>query len=166
LIRQARQGDATAWEMLVRQHQEAAFRLGYLLLRTPAEAEDVAQEAFVRAFLALDKFDETRPFRPWLLQITRNVAKNRLRSLSRYWAMVKRWWWEADTAVTATSVSQGESAPAVAGGAAAAPQSAGSDLSALLFRTVGGGNGRSAGHPGRHGEIAPAPGAAAVEGCD
>jgi RNA polymerase sigma-70 factor (ECF subfamily) len=110
LIRQARQGDATAWEMLVRQHQEAAFRLGYLLLRTPAEAEDVAQEAFVRAFLALDKFDETRPFRPWLLQITRNVAKNRLRSLSRYWAMVKRWWWEADTAVTATSVSQGESA--------------------------------------------------------
>ncbi|MBK8904782.1 MAG: RNA polymerase sigma factor [Anaerolineaceae bacterium] len=110
LIRQARQGDAAAWEMLVRQHQAAAFRLGYLLLRTPAEAEDVAQEAFVRAFLALDKFDETRPFRPWLLQITRNVAKNRLRSLSRYWAMVKRWWQEEETAVEATAVSQDESA--------------------------------------------------------
>lgn len=110
LIRQARQGEAAAWETLVRQHQAAAFRLGYLLLRSPAEAEDVAQEAFVRAFLALDKFDETRPFRPWLLQITRNVAKNRLRSLSRYWAMVKRWWGEEATAVTATSVSQDESA--------------------------------------------------------
>ena len=110
LIRQARQGDAAAWEMLGRQHQAAAFRLGYLLLRTPAEAEDVAQEAFVRAFLALDKFDETRPFRPWLLQITRNVAKNRLRSLSRYWTMVKRWWQEEETAVEATAVSQDESA--------------------------------------------------------
>lgn len=92
LIAQAQQGDAAAWEMLVRQHQEAAFRLGYLLLRTPAEAEDVAQEAFVRAFLALDRFDGERPFRPWLLQITRNLAKNRLRSLSRYWQMVQRWW--------------------------------------------------------------------------
>ncbi len=109
LIRQARRGDATAWETLVRQHQAAVFGLGYLLLRSSAEAEDVAQEAFVRAFLALDKFDETRPFRPWLLQITRNLAKNRLRSLSRYWAMVKRWWQEEETAVTATSVSQNES---------------------------------------------------------
>ena len=110
LIRQARQGDAIAWETLVRQHQEAVFRLGYLLLRTPAEAEDVAQEAFVRAFLALDKFDEERPFRPWLLQITRNLAKNRLRSLSRYWKMVKRWWGEQDTAVTATTLRPDESA--------------------------------------------------------
>ncbi|MCA9897827.1 MAG: RNA polymerase sigma factor [Ardenticatenaceae bacterium] len=110
LIRQARRGDAAAWELLVRQHQAAVFRLGYLLLRSPAEAEDVAQEAFVRAFVSLDRFDEERPFQPWLLQITRNLAKNRLRSLSRYWGMVKRWWWEADTAVTATSLSQNESA--------------------------------------------------------
>jgi len=110
LIQQARQEDAAAWEALVRQHQEAAFRLAYLLLRDPAEAEDVAQEAFVRAYLALDTFDEARPFRPWLLQITRNLAKNRLRSLSRYWAMVKRWWQAEETAVTATSVSQDESA--------------------------------------------------------
>jgi RNA polymerase sigma-70 factor (ECF subfamily) len=110
LIQQARQEDAVAWEMLVRQHQEAVFRLAYLLLHNPAEAEDVAQEAFVRAFLALDTFDVARPFKPWLLQITRNLAKNRLRSLSRYWAMVKRWWQEEETAVTATSVSQDESA--------------------------------------------------------
>ncbi len=109
LIQQARQGDDAAWEMLVRQHQEAVFRLGYLLLRTPAEAEDVAQEAFVRAFLALDSFDDERPFRPWLLQITRNLAKNRLRTLSRYWQMVKRWWGEQDTAVSASSIRPDES---------------------------------------------------------
>lgn len=108
-IQQARHGDAAAWEALVRQHQAAAFRLAYLLLGDAAAAEDVAQEAFVRAFLALDTFDETRPFRPWLLQITRNLAKNRQRSLSRYWAMVKRWWQEEETVVTATSVSQNES---------------------------------------------------------
>ncbi len=110
LIQQARHGDSAAWEMLVRQHQEAVFRLAYLLLRHPAEAEDVAQEAFVRAYLALDSFDVERPFKPWLLQITRNLAKNRLRSLSRYWAMVKRWWQEEETAVAATSLSQDESA--------------------------------------------------------
>ena len=110
MIQQARRGDTAAWEVLVRQHQEAAFRLAYLLLRDPHDAEDVAQEAFVRAFLALDSFDETRPFRPWLLQITRNLAKNRLRSLSRYWAMVRRWWQEQDTAVAATSVDRSESA--------------------------------------------------------
>lgn len=107
---QARQEDAAAWELLVRQHQEAVFRLAYLLLRTPAEAEDVAQEAFVRAFLALDRFDETRPFRPWLLQITRNLAKNRLRSLSRYWAMMKRWWQEQDPIAEPTHVSRDKSA--------------------------------------------------------
>jgi RNA polymerase sigma-70 factor, ECF subfamily len=108
LIAQAQQGDATAWEMLVRQHQEAAFRLGYLLLRSPAEAEDVAQEAFVRAFLALERFDGERPFRPWLLQITRNLAKNRLRSLSRYWQMVQRWWQEPD--IEPTPVGRDEAA--------------------------------------------------------
>ncbi len=110
LIQQAQQNDAAAWEVLARQHQEAVFRLAYLLLHDPAEAEDVAQEAFVRAFLALDSFDAERPFKPWLLQTTRNLAKNRLRSVSRYWAMVKRWWQEQDTAVVATSVSRDESA--------------------------------------------------------
>lgn len=92
LIQQARHGDTVAWEMLVRQHQEAAFRLAYLLLRNAPDAEEVAQDAFIRAYQALATFDETRPFRPWLLQITRNLAKNRLRSLSRYWQMVKRYW--------------------------------------------------------------------------
>ena len=109
LIQQARRGDAAAWESLVRQHQEAAFRLAYLLLGDAHEAEDVAQEAFVRAFLALDRFDRERPFKPWLLQITRNLAKNRLRSLSRYWAMARRWWQEQDPVAEAAHLRQSES---------------------------------------------------------
>ena len=110
LIRQARRGDTAAWELLVRQQQEAVFRLAYLLLRDAHDAEDVAQEAFVRAFLALESFDAERPFRPWLLQITRNLAKNRLRSLSRYWAMAKRWWAVQEPASEPASVGRSESA--------------------------------------------------------
>jgi RNA polymerase sigma-70 factor (ECF subfamily) len=66
-IRRARQGDEQAWTSLVREHQTAAFRLAYLLLGSAEDAEDVAQEVFIRAFRALDRFDLERPFRPWLL---------------------------------------------------------------------------------------------------
>lgn len=83
-IRRARQGDESAWELLVREHQQAIFRLAYLMLGDAAEAEDMAQEAFLRAFRALDTFDTTRPFRPWLLTITANLARNRRRSVGRY----------------------------------------------------------------------------------
>ncbi|MCZ7573186.1 MAG: sigma-70 family RNA polymerase sigma factor [Ardenticatenaceae bacterium] len=90
LIARARQGDGAAWETLVRQHQEAAFRLAYLLLGDAVEAEDVAQEAFIRAFRALDRFDTARPFRPWLLRIAANLARNRRRAIGRYLTAVRR----------------------------------------------------------------------------
>ncbi|MFO7681275.1 MAG: RNA polymerase sigma factor [Chloroflexota bacterium] len=100
-IAQARAGSEQAWQHLVRAHQEAAFRLAYLLLRDAADAEDVAQEAFVRAYLSLARFDETRPFRPWLLQITRNLARNNRRSLRRYLHHLTHWYDVArETAVT------------------------------------------------------------------
>ena len=54
LIHRARQGDQTAWVELVRQHQDALFRMAYLLLGDADEAEDVAQEAFMRGFRALE----------------------------------------------------------------------------------------------------------------
>ena len=91
-IIQARQGSATAWATLVTHHQDALFRLAYLMVGDADEAEDVAQEAFIRAFYALDRFDPTRPLRPWLLQIVRNLARNRRRSVRRYLAAVGRWW--------------------------------------------------------------------------
>jgi RNA polymerase sigma-70 factor (ECF subfamily) len=84
LINQARAGDADAWDTLVRTHQEAVFRLAYLLLGHAKDAEDVAQETFIRAYRHLDTFDTSRSLRPWLLSIAANLARNRLRSVGRY----------------------------------------------------------------------------------
>ncbi|HUM72249.1 MAG TPA: sigma-70 family RNA polymerase sigma factor, partial [Chloroflexota bacterium] len=72
-------------------HQQPVFRLAYLILGDGAEAEEVTQDVFVRAYFALDRFDESRPLRPWLLQITRNLARNRWRSWKRYWTAVQKW---------------------------------------------------------------------------
>lgn len=88
----ARQGDEKAWVVLVQEHQAALFRLAYLMLGDADEAADVAQEALIRAFYALARFDPTRPLRPWLLQIAKNLAHNRRRSVRRYLAAVGRWW--------------------------------------------------------------------------
>lgn len=95
LVRVARQGDEQAWRHLVRANQEAVYRLAYLVLGSSfdaGDAEDVAQEVFVRAYLKLDQFDVSRPLRPWLLGIAANLARNRKRSAGRYWAAMKRWW--------------------------------------------------------------------------
>lgn len=90
LVRLAMGNDAAAWETLVRQHQEPVFRLAYLILGDSTDAEDVAQETFVRAYLSLGRFDADRPLRPWLLSIAANLARNRRRSLGRYWAALQR----------------------------------------------------------------------------
>lgn len=89
-VRLARAGDAEAWARLVRAYEQPIFRLAYLLIGDAADAEDVAQETFGRAYRNLARFDESRPLRPWLLQIARNLARNRLRSLGRYLRMVER----------------------------------------------------------------------------
>jgi RNA polymerase sigma-70 factor (ECF subfamily) len=83
LVSDARSGDLGAFEELVRIHQSTAIRLAYLLVRDHGEAEEVAQDAFVKAFRALDRFREGSPFRPWLLTIVRNEAANRRRSRGR-----------------------------------------------------------------------------------
>lgn len=88
----ARQGNEADWTHLMQLYQTPVFRLAYLILGDASEAEEVAQDVFVRAFLALDRFDAARPLRPWLLQITRNLARNRRRYLGRYWAAIQRWW--------------------------------------------------------------------------
>lgn len=74
----------------MRAHQEPVFRLAYLLLGDPDEAEDIAQETFVRAYKALKGFDIERPLRPWLLRIASNLAHNRYRSIGRYLSALTR----------------------------------------------------------------------------
>ena len=89
LIGLAAQQDQQAWEKLIHTHQQAVFRLAYLFSGDPDEAEDITQETFVRAFRFIDRFDRTRPFRPWLLSIAANLARNRIRGLKRYLAALQ-----------------------------------------------------------------------------
>ena len=90
LIRRAARGDAAAWEPLVLANQQAVFRFAYLLLGDADDAEDIAQETFLRAWNHLKRFDSTRSLRPWLLSITANLSRNRRRSAGRYLAALTR----------------------------------------------------------------------------
>lgn len=83
LVRRARAGDERAYEELVRRHQDVAFRVAVLVAGNAADAQDAAQEAMVKAFYALDRFRLEAPFRPWLLRIVANEARNRRRSAGR-----------------------------------------------------------------------------------
>ena len=83
LIARAQDGDTRAFEQLVRIHQGLALRVAYLVVRDHAEAEDVTQDALVKAYRSLDKFRVDAPFRPWLLRIVRNEALNRVRGTGR-----------------------------------------------------------------------------------
>ena len=67
----------------MRTYQAIAFRTAYLFAGSAADAEDAAQTGFVKAWLALPRFRPGAPFRPWLLQIVANEAKNRRRSAGR-----------------------------------------------------------------------------------
>ena len=69
-------GDVGAYAHLVERYQASAVRLASLVTRDAAEAEDVAQEAFIKAFYALDRFRPGASFRPWLLRIVANEARN------------------------------------------------------------------------------------------
>lgn len=90
-IERAQQGDPEAFGSLVGRYQEVAFRVAYLTVRDEAEAQDVAQEAFVRAYRALGRFDLRQSFRPWLLRIVTNLAMNSRRSSRRRDAMSHRY---------------------------------------------------------------------------
>ena len=89
-IEGARRGSAEAWEQLVQEHQQAVFRLAYLLVGDADDAEDLAQETFIHAHHALNRFESGRPLRPWLLRITTRLASNWRRSAGRYLMALQR----------------------------------------------------------------------------
>ena len=78
LLQRAKLGEGAALAALVRRHQTAVFNVAYRLLGNRQDAEDAAQEAFVRAFRALGGFDTDRPFAPWVKRITVNHCLNQL----------------------------------------------------------------------------------------
>ena len=73
-------GDRDAFAEIVRRHQRAVFAAAFRILADGPDAEDAAQDAFVRAYQSFDKFDASRPLAPWLVRITVNVCLNRLES--------------------------------------------------------------------------------------
>ena len=83
LFARAQRGDTAAYEEIVRRYQQLAFRTAYVITGSAAEAEDAAQDGFVKAFRALDSFRRGAPPRPWLLRIVANEARNRVRSAQR-----------------------------------------------------------------------------------
>jgi RNA polymerase sigma factor (sigma-70 family) len=102
LVERAKRGDQAAYGDLVHAYQGIAFRTAYVIVGNAAEAEDAAQEGFVKAFYALRRFRPGAPFRPWVLQIVANEARNRRRSAGRRAALLMR---------TAADAPSGEAAP-------------------------------------------------------
>jgi RNA polymerase sigma-70 factor (ECF subfamily) len=79
VIEAARKGDKKAFGQLVRDHQKRLFRFIYGLTGSFDQTEDIVQEAFVKAYDALDRFEKGREFYPWLATIARNLAFNQLK---------------------------------------------------------------------------------------
>lgn len=78
LARRAQHGDRDAMEQLVQRYVRPIHAVAASYLSEPADIEDAAQETFLRAIRAIEAYDPRRSFAPWLYQIARNVARNRL----------------------------------------------------------------------------------------
>jgi len=83
LLARAKRGELDAYEEIVRLHQTIAFRTAWVITRSSADAEEATQDAFVKAHAALPRFRDGAPFRPWVLAIVANEARNRVRSAGR-----------------------------------------------------------------------------------
>lgn len=88
LASRAGRGDVEAYERLVRQHHPACMRYAGRMLRNEADAEDAVQDTFMRAYLALPRYDDRQPFRAWLFRILvnrcRTLALQRARRTRRF----------------------------------------------------------------------------------
>jgi RNA polymerase sigma factor (sigma-70 family) len=90
LVERAKRGDVSAYEQIVERYQEPVFRAAYLVTRSAADAQEAAQDAFVKAYAALGRFRSGSPLRPWLMQIAVNESRNRLRAAGRREALALR----------------------------------------------------------------------------
>src|SRR5882762_6474408 len=83
LFARAQRGETAAYEEIVQRYEQMAFRTAYVITGSAADAEDAAQEGFVKAYRALASFRQGAEPRPWLLRIVANEARNRVRSSGR-----------------------------------------------------------------------------------
>jgi RNA polymerase sigma-70 factor (ECF subfamily) len=79
LLKRARAGDLDAFEDIIRTHEKQVFRLAYRLLGNVPDAQDAAQEVFLKLHRSIATFDEVRDFRPWLNRVTANACTDALR---------------------------------------------------------------------------------------
>lgn len=84
-IELARAGDQSAFGHLVMAYQTPVYNLAYRMLGNAAEAEEAAQETFLRAYMNLRRYDPQRPFRTWLLSVTSHYCIDRLRRRRITW---------------------------------------------------------------------------------
>jgi RNA polymerase sigma-70 factor (ECF subfamily) len=83
LLRAAQGGDPAAFTELVRRYQRAVYRVAYALTRNSSDADDLAQETFVRAYQAIGRFRVGEPLFPWLARIATNQAISLFRHRKR-----------------------------------------------------------------------------------
>jgi RNA polymerase sigma-70 factor, ECF subfamily len=83
LVRAAQSGDEAAFAEIVRLFQRPVYRVAYALTRNPADADDLAQETFVRAYQAMGRFRAGEPLHPWLSRIAVNLAYSLFRHRRR-----------------------------------------------------------------------------------
>jgi RNA polymerase sigma-70 factor (ECF subfamily) len=83
LVKRCREGDAGAFETLVRKYQDPVYSIAYRMVGDREEARDLAQETFVRAFEGIETFNTRMSFRSWLYRIGANASIDHLRSRGR-----------------------------------------------------------------------------------
>jgi RNA polymerase sigma-70 factor (ECF subfamily) len=83
LVRLARDGDHAAFETLVRRYSERAYRAAYRVVRDPHQSEDIVQEALIKAYRGLRRFESRSSFYTWLYRIVVNLALDRRRREKR-----------------------------------------------------------------------------------
>ena len=74
-----RDGEVAAFETLVERHKSVVFSLAFAMLRSREDAEEAAQDTFIKLFRAREVYDPERPLEPWLLRIAGNTCRDRLR---------------------------------------------------------------------------------------
>jgi RNA polymerase sigma-70 factor (ECF subfamily) len=90
LVERARRGDVSAYEQIVERYQQPVFRTAYLVTRSAPDAQEAAQDTFVKAYAALGRFRPGSPLKPWLMRIAVNESRNRLRAAGRREALALR----------------------------------------------------------------------------
>jgi RNA polymerase sigma-70 factor (ECF subfamily) len=83
VIQRCLQGDQSAWDLIVRQHWRKVFNVAYKFVGKHDEAEDLAQDIFLKVFKSLDTFDRRANFQTWLISVSRNLCIDHYRSVRK-----------------------------------------------------------------------------------